>query len=165
MKDGTRSDGETGRQSLGKLSDVPAPCNALTEAVIGSAIEVHRHLGPGLLERLYVEALCYELREREIDHACEVPVRVRYKGIDLSGQRLDLVVDHAVVVEAKAIERVHDVHLAQLVSYLRSGGYPVGLLINFNVPVLKQGIYRRVNLNQSPRASAPFAFHPEGGAP
>jgi GxxExxY protein len=136
---------------------LPAEINKISESIIGAAIEVHRALGPGMLEKLYREALQHELLIRHHAVKQEVPIDFAYKGIRLVGQRLDLLVDGMVVVELKAVTKVDDVHLAQLTSYLRSGGYPLGLLLNFHVPVLKQGIFRRFqSKNQSmppPRSS------------
>lgn len=119
--------------------------NQATEAIIGSAIEVHRSLGPGLLETIYEECLCRELALRQIPFERQRPLPVEYKGLRLDcGHRLDLLVDDQVVVEIKAVESLLPVHEAQLLTYLKLGGWKVGLLINFNVPVLKQGIRRRV---------------------
>lgn len=119
--------------------------NELTEAVIGAAIEVHRHLGPGLLESAYLQCLCRELGLRGIPFAKEHPLPVNYKGelIDC-GYRLDLLVDGRLVVELKSIDKIIAIHEAQLMSYIRLGGWHVGLLINFNVQLLKDGIRRRV---------------------
>ncbi len=117
----------------------------LTRETIGSAIEVHRELGPGLLESAYVECLCRELSLRQIPFLREVGLPVIYKGLKLDcGYRVDLLVADQVAVEAKSVETLLPVHDAQLLTYLRLGRWPVGLLINFNVPVLKQGIHRRV---------------------
>ena len=119
--------------------------NEITEEVIGAAIEVHRALGPGLLESAYCQCLCYELRLRNLPFRLESPLPVTYKGLRLDcGYRLDLLVADEVVVEVKAIERLAPVHEAQLLTYLRLGGWKVGLLINFNVPLLRDGIVRRV---------------------
>jgi GxxExxY protein len=119
--------------------------NQITEAVIGAAIEVHRTLGPGLLESVYEECLCRELSLRNIPFKRQVSLPISYKGIYLdSGYRLDLLVDGMVVVEIKAVEQVLPVHEVQLVTYLKLGSWPVGLLLNFNVPILKKGIIRRV---------------------
>lgn len=126
-------------------SGLPATWNGVTSRIIGCAIEVHRTLGPGLLERLYEDAMAYELGRAGLEINRQYVVRTRYKDVFLSEQRLDLVVARGVVVELKCIERVADVHLAQLVSYLRCANLPVGLLINFNVPRLTDGVYRRVN--------------------
>jgi len=135
-------------------TDIPAELNHLTERVIGAAIEVHRELGPGLLERSYEAALLHELSLRGIRASTQVEITPRYKEVLLPGQRLDLVIDGRIVVELKAVETVSEVHLAQLVSYLKAGGFPFGLLLNFNVPVLRTGIFRRIN-NTHPLLSAP----------
>lgn len=136
--------------------DIPDWMNDLAERVIGACIEVHRHLGPGLLESAYEAALDRELTLREIPFARQVRIPIEYKGVQLPEQRLDLIVRNTIVLELKAIERVADVHLAQLVSYLRAGSYPLGLLINFNTPVVSKQIYRRVNTTRS-LPSAPSA--------
>ncbi len=117
----------------------------LTEALIGAAIEVHKALGPGLLESVYEACLCRELELRGLQCARQVELPISYKGVKLDGGcRADLLVGSTVVVEIKAVEAVLPVHEAQLLTYLRLSGRRVGLLINFNVPVLKDGIVRRV---------------------
>ena len=117
--------------------------NRLTEAIIGAAIEVHRALGPGLLESAYEECVSRELALREIPFARQVSLPVEYKGVRLDcGYRLDLLVADAVVVEIKALAGLEPIHSAQVLTYLKLGGWKVGLLINFNVPVLKSGIRR-----------------------
>ena len=119
--------------------------NILTREIIGAAIEVHRYLGPGLLESAYRRCLMQELSLRGIPFKSESPLPLLYKGMQLeSGYRLDLVVGDAVVVETKSVELLAKVHEAQLLTYLKLGGWTVGLLINFNVDVLKNGIRRRV---------------------
>lgn len=119
--------------------------NQLTEAIIGGAIEVHRHLGPGLLENAYEVALCRELQLRRIPLLRQKQLRMTYKGVTLPiGYRLDLLVDNRVVVEVKAVETLLPIHEAQLLTYLKLGGYQVGLLLNFNVPILRDGIRRKV---------------------
>ncbi|MGI6079188.1 MAG: GxxExxY protein [Lentisphaerae bacterium] len=119
--------------------------NRITEQVIGAAIEVHRALGPGLLESAYEECLCRELSLREIPFERQRPLPVEYKGTRLDcGYRLDLLVMGTVVVEIKAVEAIEPIHEAQLLTYLKLGGWKLGLLINFNVPVLKDGIRRRI---------------------
>jgi GxxExxY protein len=116
-----------------------------TSAIIGAAIEVHRHLGPGLLESAYEECLCHELHLRGIDFRRQIDLPVEYKGLKLDcGYRLDLIVHEEVVVELKCVERVLPVHEAQLLTYMMLTGKRVGLLINFNVPLLANGITRRV---------------------
>ncbi len=119
--------------------------NELTEAIIGAAIEVHRALGPGLLESAYKECLCRELTLRNVPFERQRQLPVDYKGMQLNcGYRLDLSVRDAVVVAIKALESLLPIHQAQLLTYLKLGEWKVGLLINFNVPVLKQGIRRVV---------------------
>jgi GxxExxY protein len=133
--------------------------NELTRDVIGAAIEVHRALGPGLMESAYQECLCRELTMRRIPHERERELPVEYKGLRLNcGYRLDLLVSGMVVVEIKAVEFLLPIHEAQLITYLKLGGWHVGLLINFNVTVLKNGIRRRVlDLQEPLSTSAPSA--------
>ncbi len=117
----------------------------LTEQIIGAAIEVHRELGPGLLESAYQACMAHELALREVSFEQEKPVPLRYKGVHLDcGYRIDFLVGGKVVVELKAVDAIVPVHEAQLLTYLKLTGCRVGLLINFNVPVLTQGIKRRV---------------------
>ncbi len=118
--------------------------NRLSDAVIGAAIEVHRHLGPGYLEAVYDAALAIELRLRDIPFERQVAVPVLYKGYDLGEGRLDLLVGKELLVELKAVENLAPIHRAQVLSYLKATGLHLGLLINFNVPVLKSGIRRIV---------------------
>jgi GxxExxY protein len=135
---------------------IPAAWNRLTETIIGAAIEVHRALGPGLLERVYEEALVYELRLRELAVQRQQIIRLKYKDLELPEQRLDIVVEGLVIVELKASEAVSDLHLAQLVSYLRAADAPLGLLINFNTLKLTNGVYRRINADASAARVQPF---------
>jgi GxxExxY protein len=117
----------------------------LTDKIIGAAIEVHKVLGPGLLESAYQVCMEHEstLRKIPFEHLVDLPLN--YKGINLdAGYVIDLMYDKRVIVELKAVERVLPVHEAQLLTYMRLTGIRVGLLINFNVPILKDGIYRRV---------------------
>ena len=124
---------------------MPTHINEITREVIGAAIEVHRHLDPGLLESAYHECLARELIVRGVPFQRERLLPFEYKGIRLEcGYRIDLLIAGLVVVEVKAIEAIAPVHEAQLLTYLRLGGWHVGLLINFNVVVLKNGICRRV---------------------
>ena len=118
----------------------------LTRAIIGAAIEVHKELGPGLLESAYEECLCHELTLRGIAFVRQVPLPVQYKQVKLDcGYRMDVVVENTVVVELKAVEGILPIHEAQLLTHLKLSRKPVGLLINFNVALLKDGIVRRVN--------------------
>lgn len=115
----------------------------LTEKIIGCAINVHRVLGPGLLESAYGECLCYELSTLGINFARQVALPIVYKDVKLDcGYRMDLVVEETVIIEIKAVERIIPVFEAQLLSYLKLARKPIGLLINFHVPVLKHGIKR-----------------------
>jgi GxxExxY protein len=117
----------------------------VTAEIIGAAIEVHRVLGPGLLESVYEECLCHELSLRQITLKRQVPLLMQYKGVALDcGYRVDMIVADTVVLELKCIETLLPIHEAQLLTYLKLSRKPVGLLINFNVPVLKDGIRRRV---------------------
>jgi GxxExxY protein len=119
--------------------------NRLTEEVIGAAIEVHKALGPGLLESAYLACLCHELELRGIAFERERPLPIQYKGVNLEcGYKIDIIVADTVVIELKAVEKLHPVHEAQLITYLRLGGWNIGLILNFNVNVLKDGIRRRV---------------------
>jgi GxxExxY protein len=119
--------------------------NQLTHEIIGAAIEVHRTLGPGLLESAYRKCLCRELLLRRIPYKKEEPLPLEYKGIRLEcGYRVDILVGGIVAVEVKSVESLAPIHDAQLLTYLRVGGWRVGLLINFNVVVLKDGIHRKI---------------------
>src|SRR3974390_1927510 len=120
--------------------------DSITRRIIGAAIEVHRRLGPGLLESAYEACLAYELRQMGLKVEKQKPLPVVYKDVKLDcGYRLDLVVDDSVVVELKAIDQLAPIHDAQLLSYLRLSGLKVGLLLNFHVRVLKNGMKRLVN--------------------
>lgn len=118
----------------------------ITEKIIGAAIEVHRHLGPGLLESVYEAALAYELVEAGLSIERQKPVPVTYKGMIFEeGYRLDLLIGGLVIVELKCVDALLPIHEAQVLSYLKLTGLKVALLINFKVPVLKQGIKRLSN--------------------
>lgn len=117
----------------------------LSNQVIGAALEVHRALGPGLLESVYEQALAYELGLNSLKAETQVPLPVTYKNVRLDcGFRLDLLVNSELVVELKAVDALLPIHEAQLLTYLKLSGRKVGLLINFNVPLLKQGLKRLV---------------------
>jgi GxxExxY protein len=121
----------------------PSPyVNQLSRAVIGAAIEVHRALGPGFLESVYEEALCVELELRRIPYTRQHPIAVSYKGIAVGEGRLDLLIGDQLVVELKAVAELLPIHQAQIMSYMKALRLPLGLLINFNVPVLRSGIKR-----------------------
>jgi GxxExxY protein len=116
----------------------------LAHAVIGAAIEAHRHLGPGFLEGVYEEALCIELAERQVPFERQKEISVLYKGRPIGKQRIDLTVGGVLIVELKAIDALAEIHKAQVISYLKATRLPLGLLINFNIPILKNGIQRVV---------------------
>ena len=124
----------------------PAGTNQLTRTIIGCAIEVHRELGPGLLESSYTACMVIELEASGLRFEVERPVQLLYKGMALNvGYRLDLMVEEQVVVELKCVDGLAPIHTAQVITSLRLTSCPVGLLINFNVPVLKQGVRRILN--------------------
>ena len=120
--------------------------NEIAKKIIGCALEVHKNLGPGLLESAYQECLFYELRQNGLHVAKEKPIPLVYGDVQLEcGYRIDLLVENKVVIEIKSIEALNDVHLAQVLTYLKVGNYKLGLLMNFNVALLKNGIKRVVN--------------------
>jgi GxxExxY protein len=120
--------------------------NKITEKIIGAAIEVHRTLGPGLLESAYQECLFYELKSLGLSVKKEVTLPIIYKEIKLNhGYRIDLLVEDKIVIELKTVESFTDVHFAQTLTYLKLGEYPLGLLINFHTKLLKNGIKRFIN--------------------
>ena len=123
--------------------DTETPRDALSGAVIGAAIEVHRALGPGLLESAYETCLCYELGQRLIPFQRQLELPVSYKGVQLDcGYRIDIIADETLLLELKAVERILPIHEAQLLTYLKPTNLRTGLLLNFNVPVLTSGIKR-----------------------
>jgi GxxExxY protein len=161
--------GEKSKPERTEEAEIPAPTessgladNEITEKIIGAAIEVHRHLGPGLLESAYEECLCYELKQIGLSFERQVHVPIAYKGLRLDCfYKMDVVVEDRVVVEIKTVEHVLPIHTAQLLTYLKSSNKQVGLLINFNEVVLKKGLKRLVNGYRgpvpAPRTSAPSA--------
>jgi hypothetical protein len=123
----------------------------LTHTVIGAAIEVHRTLGPGLRESAYEPCLAHELTLRGLPHERQIELPIQYKGQPINAAyRIDLLVNQELVLEIKSVEALHPIHEAQLLTYLKLGRWPLGLLINFNVPDLKEGI-RRLILSAPPR--------------
>ncbi|MBI2295280.1 MAG: GxxExxY protein [Betaproteobacteria bacterium] len=123
--------------------DTEAQRDPLTEKIVGAAIEVHRALGPGLLESAYEECLCFELSQLGLRYRRQVDLPITYKSVKLDcGFRIDIVVEEQVVLELKTVEKLLPVHEAQLLTYLRLSGMRTGLLLNFNVSVLKHGIRR-----------------------
>jgi GxxExxY protein len=129
-------------KKFGSLRDVPSHLNELSRRVIGAAIEVHRRLGPGFLEGVYEEAMALELRCQGVPFQRQVTLPVTYRDQLVGESRLDLLVDEELVVELKAVEAFRQVHRAQVLSYLRAGSFQLGLIINFNVGVLIDGVRR-----------------------
>jgi GxxExxY protein len=123
---------------------IPGETEMLATRVIGAAIEVHKTLGPGFLERVYQHALCFELTERGIRYDSEKPIAVQYKAIAIGGQRADLVIEDRIIVELKAVSRFDPIHEAMVMSYLRTTGLRLGLMMNFHAPTLKEGLKRIV---------------------
>jgi GxxExxY protein len=120
--------------------------NTLSSKIIGAAIEVHKALGPGLLESAYEECLCYELSLQGLSIERQKPLPVKYKGKKLNCcYKLDTVVENAIILELKSCEKIEPIHKAQLLTYLKLSGLKLGLLLNFNVPVMRDGIVRVVN--------------------
>ena len=138
---------------------IDSPDNPITREIIGAAIEVHRALGPGLLESAYTRSLQFELAARTLRFSTQVVIPMAYKGVDLgTSYRVDLIVEDRVVIEVKAVEIVLPVHKAQVLTYLRLTACPLGLLINFNVAKLLDGVYRLVNplaVREDARAKEP----------
>jgi GxxExxY protein len=131
--------------SFGDNKPIPPGFEEIATKIIGAAIEVHRHLGPGFLESVYERALIHEMNLQGMTVRCQVPVRVMYKGLEIAGQRADMIVDPGVIVELKAVEELDPSHAAQLLNYLKATGLRLGLLLNFNCDRLKDGIRRVVN--------------------
>jgi GxxExxY protein len=127
-----------------QFDPIPAEDEALAHALIGAAIEVHRLLGPGFLESISERALCHELTLRSVAFERQKPLTVRYKDLDIPGQRLDLLVGGRVIIDLKTVDTLAPIHQAQLLSYLKTTGLRLGLLINFKTLVLKDGIKRVV---------------------
>lgn len=120
--------------------------NEIAYQIIGAALEVHKSLGLGLLENAYQECLCYKLKQLDFSVEKEKPMPLVFEGVKLEcGYRIDLLVENKVVIEIKSVESLNDVHMAQTLTYLKLGDYKLGLLINFNVALLKQGIKRIIN--------------------
>lgn len=120
--------------------------NEISNIILGCAIEVHKRLGPGLLESAYQECLCHELTSKGLSIVKEKPMPIIYKDIKLNhGYRIDILVENKVVIEIKTVDAFSDVHIAQILTYLKLGEYKLGLLLNFNVTSLKNGIKRVIN--------------------
>jgi len=123
---------------------IPEHLNSLTARIIGCAIDVHKALGPGLLESAYDRALCVELAYEGLQFQRQVGCPVTYRGRAVGEYRLDLLIEDAVIIEVKSVDRFEPVHVAQILTYLKATGKRLGLIINFNVPVLKDGVRRVV---------------------
>lgn len=138
--------------------------NNISFLIRKSAFEVHTELGPGLLESVYETALTYELRATELDVKTQVPLPMVYKGVGMDVSfRMDLLVENRVVVEIKSIDAILEVHHMQLLTYLKLSGHKLGLLINFNVPYIKNGIFRKVNGLEELSASSAQSSAPSAG--
>lgn len=130
---------------------VPANVERLATAVVDAAFTVHQELGPGLLESAYEACLSHELRLRQVNHQLQLPVPLNYKGIRIEvGYRADVIVEEKLLVELKAAEKLLPIHTAQVITYLRLKRFPLGLLINFNEILIKDGIHRVLNVPRSP---------------
>lgn len=143
---------ETASRLLRK--ELPEEIERSSHTIIGCALEVHRELGPGLLESLYEQALAYELTKAGLQVVRQAEIAVPYKEITLHGQRLDLIVNGLVIVELKAVSELQPIYAAQTLSYLRAAGLPLGLLFNFNTTLLREGFRRIFN----ERAKPPFGL-------
>ena len=130
------------------FAEPDAQLNELSNVVIGAAIEVHRYFGPGFLEQVYEDSTCVELSNREIPYQRQMSMKLDYKGHPVGQGRIDLIVDQKLLVELKAVDSLQPIHTAQVMSYLKATGLQLGLLINFNVPLLKKGIERIVLTNR-----------------
>ena len=138
---------------LRHFHDIPSETNKISGMVVDCAFQVHKELGPGFLENNYEDALAHELNKLNLKYKRQTPFRISYKDIFLQSEyRFDLVVEDQVLVELKAVDKIHPVHQAQIYAYLKATELPLGLLINFNVPLIKNGIGRYVLRNsESPR--------------
>lgn len=139
--------------------------NLLTSRILQAAMDVHSELGPGLLESLYEEALCFELTERGIAFQRQLEFPIPYKTIVLRQQRCDVLVDSIVILELKSVDKVDDRHLAAMVGYMRALDAPLGLLLNFHQMRLKDGIYRRLNPRSSKFISETSVIAPDSTLP
>jgi len=128
--------------AIDHVSELAMPTEQLTHAIIGAAIEVHRHLGPGLFESIYERAMIHELGVRGIPFRSQVAIPMTYKGVPVGDYFADLIIADRVIVELKSVAALHNAHVTQVVSYLRSTNLRLGLLINFNSPVLVKGVKR-----------------------
>lgn len=147
------------KMAIANGTGFPAEWNALTERVIGCAIEVHRHLGPGLREKMYEQALVIELRRAGLRVGQQRPFRVRFRGEDLGTQIVDPIVEDCLLLETKSTEQVTETDEAQLLGYLRFTGLPLGLILNFKRARLSDGIIRKINWPPAPRSPEVVVDH------
>jgi GxxExxY protein len=146
---------KTGNEPTAEKADMSRNVNEITQGIIGAAMAVHKELGPGLLESAYEACMAFELAERGLSFERQKELPLTYRGVRIDcAYRIDFLVEEHVVVELKAVEKLEPIHEAQLLSYLKLSGCEVGLLINFNVKVLKNGIRRRVCGLQEPGIQA-----------
>ena len=131
------------------------PLESLTEQIIGCAINVHRALGPGLLESVYRDCLLIELTTEKLRAECDKPVPLSYRGQQVTNLKLDLLVEGRIIVEVKSVSQLHPIHQAQVVTYLKLTGQPVGLLMNFNTTTLRAGLKRLVHPDLYVKKEAP----------
>jgi GxxExxY protein len=129
---------------MSSFAPIPEDTEKTGQLLLNEAIEVHRQLGPGFLERIYEAALCQEMTWRGVPFECQKPVQVLYKGVSVGNQRLDLLVGSQIIAEIKAADTILPIHEAQLLSYLKATNLRLGFIINFNVKLLKNGIKRMV---------------------
>lgn len=134
------------REGMRLKSDLPPELEALIQKVIGAAIEVHKHLGPGFIESVYETALCHELTLRRINFEQQKETDILYKGIAIKGQRLDLLVEQQLILELKAVDAILPIHTAQVLSYLKATGLRASLVLNFKSRLLTAGGIKRVLL-------------------
>ena len=132
------------RSKSRSFAPIPEDTERIGKALLDAAVEVHRHLGPGFLERIYKDPLCHELSLRDVPFESQKPVRVSYKGVPIGDQRIDLLIADKVIAELKATESILPIHEAQLLSYLKATNLRLGFIINFKVRLLKHGIKRMV---------------------
>ena len=133
---------------LARYDDLPSDLNALATAVVDCCFHVHTHLGPGFFEKIYEDALCEEMQERNISFQRQMPFTIMYKTKPLGTSfRFDLVVEDQILLELKAVEQLHAIHQSQIYAYLKAANMPLGFLINFNVDRIKNGIGRYLNKN------------------
>jgi GxxExxY protein len=132
--------------TMAEIINMNVPENKITHEIMDCFLKVHKAMGPGLLESIYEECLCYELQKRNMSFSRQISLPILYDGISLKNSlRLDLVVENKVVLELKSIEKILPIHEAQILSYLKLSKLPIGFLVNFNVPLIKNGVKRFVN--------------------